>query len=395
MHLEVPPSQPEFIRLQFHGRSGDYFSIWIVNLFLTLVTLGVYSPWAKIRKMKYINQATEFKGSRMDYHAQPLPILIGRIIALVIFGLYFWGGQINWTVGILGFFLMVLVGPFLFVKSMRFKTKYTSYRNVRFGFHGKLDDAYRLWFRYGAFLFVTSFISILCLKIFGQLPVTTGKDKAAALAIWSHPTMITIMSIAVVNIIYMLIMGRKILNASYSYIYNNLSYGGTRVSIHTDSSAVFSHVFMPYLRAIGWMVLIALTVVACLGLIRITGTIMLILIVPLIFTFYGLIFYLSVLFPYLTNTYIWGRLHAGPYQSRIVLSKKDFVWVVFTNLFVMIFSFGLMIPWAQMRYRKLLTESKYLSVDNLDQFVETAASSASPIAEEILGIFDLDFEIGL
>ena len=38
--------------LAFHGSARDYFRIWIVNLCLTLLTLGIFSAWAKVRKKR-------------------------------------------------------------------------------------------------------------------------------------------------------------------------------------------------------------------------------------------------------------------------------------------------------------------------------------------------------
>jgi uncharacterized membrane protein YjgN (DUF898 family) len=51
------PSQASSARaaeqLHFTGRGGEYFGVWIVNLLLTIVTLGIYSPWAKVRRLQY------------------------------------------------------------------------------------------------------------------------------------------------------------------------------------------------------------------------------------------------------------------------------------------------------------------------------------------------------
>ncbi|WP_373776122.1 DUF898 family protein, partial [Neisseria dentiae] len=40
-------------RFEFHGNAGEYFNIWIVNIFLTIITLGIYGPWAKVRRLRY------------------------------------------------------------------------------------------------------------------------------------------------------------------------------------------------------------------------------------------------------------------------------------------------------------------------------------------------------
>ncbi len=38
--------QDEKQGFRFTGNGGEYFRIWIVNLMLTIVTLGIYSAWA-------------------------------------------------------------------------------------------------------------------------------------------------------------------------------------------------------------------------------------------------------------------------------------------------------------------------------------------------------------
>ena len=35
--------------LEFRGNGYEYFRIWIVNILLTIMTLGIYSAWAKVR----------------------------------------------------------------------------------------------------------------------------------------------------------------------------------------------------------------------------------------------------------------------------------------------------------------------------------------------------------
>jgi len=37
----------------FTGKGGEYFRIWIVNICLTILTLGIYSAWATVRTRRY------------------------------------------------------------------------------------------------------------------------------------------------------------------------------------------------------------------------------------------------------------------------------------------------------------------------------------------------------
>ena len=38
--------------MRFTGIGWEYFRIWVVNMLLTLLTLGIYSAWAKVRKAR-------------------------------------------------------------------------------------------------------------------------------------------------------------------------------------------------------------------------------------------------------------------------------------------------------------------------------------------------------
>ncbi len=44
------------LRFEFTGDGREYFRIWIVNVSLTVITLGIYSAWAKVRRMRYFLQ---------------------------------------------------------------------------------------------------------------------------------------------------------------------------------------------------------------------------------------------------------------------------------------------------------------------------------------------------
>jgi uncharacterized membrane protein YjgN (DUF898 family) len=67
-------------RFAFTGRSGEYFRIWIISLCLSLLTIGVYSAWGKVRKRRYLYAHTKLDGTGFDYRASPLAILRGRVL---------------------------------------------------------------------------------------------------------------------------------------------------------------------------------------------------------------------------------------------------------------------------------------------------------------------------
>ena len=67
---------------EFTGNAKEWFGIWIVNLLLSLVTIGIYSAWAKVRSKKYFYRNTHVEGRNFDYHATGGQILKGRLIVI-------------------------------------------------------------------------------------------------------------------------------------------------------------------------------------------------------------------------------------------------------------------------------------------------------------------------
>ena len=74
----------EFKKIEFTGNAKDYFGIWIVNLILSIVTLGIYSAWAKARREIYFKNNTKIFDTGFGYHATGGQIFKGRLVAFVI-----------------------------------------------------------------------------------------------------------------------------------------------------------------------------------------------------------------------------------------------------------------------------------------------------------------------
>ena len=73
---------------KFTGKAGEFFAIWIVNVALTILTLGIYSAWAKVRTHQYFYGNTFLADASFRYTANPVQILKGRIIAFIVFVMY-------------------------------------------------------------------------------------------------------------------------------------------------------------------------------------------------------------------------------------------------------------------------------------------------------------------
>jgi len=127
---------------EFTGDGAEYFRIWVINLLLTLATLGIYSAWAKVRKARYFWQNTRLAGHPFDFHGRPAAILRGRILVVVMLLAYSWSFQFSLAAGVVTLTILGVLAPWLFLKAQQFRLYNTSHRGLRFGFPARLRDAY-------------------------------------------------------------------------------------------------------------------------------------------------------------------------------------------------------------------------------------------------------------
>ena len=136
---------PRIEPFSFTGKGGEYFRIWIVNLLLTILTVGIYSAWAKVRRLRYFYGNTRLAGTAFEYHGQPLQILKGRLIALGVLVVFLVLTSI-WPLSNLLFVIVVLIAtPWIIVKARTFHMRMSSYRNIRFNFQQEYAEAARVF----------------------------------------------------------------------------------------------------------------------------------------------------------------------------------------------------------------------------------------------------------
>ena len=141
--MRVNTSSNNTHQFQFSGSGKEYFKIWITNLFLMIITLGIYSAWAKVRTKRYFYGNTYLDDSAFEYHGKPIAILKGKIIALVFVGVIAGVSHLFPTLGfIIVFVLASLAGPWIISRSLAFNARVTSYRNIHFVFDGGVKPLY-------------------------------------------------------------------------------------------------------------------------------------------------------------------------------------------------------------------------------------------------------------
>lgn len=165
--LNPPASSVSRHPIRFTGSGSEYFRIWVVNLLLMLVTLGLYYPWAKVRKLRYIYGNTVVAGHPLDFHGNPRQMLRGFLLVSVLMVLYSVAGQVSPTAGAIAGLIVALLWPALLRASLQFRLANTSWRGLRFGFTGSLKDAYLVFL---VPMLAAAGVMALSLMIFGLLP---------------------------------------------------------------------------------------------------------------------------------------------------------------------------------------------------------------------------------
>jgi uncharacterized membrane protein YjgN (DUF898 family) len=120
------------VSLGFTGQAGEYFSIWIVNVCLSIVTLGIYSAWAKVRRKRYFYGNTLLNDAAFEYLADPKAILKGRLIVLGVVVTFSLLAKLLGT-NVFGILYLIAL-PYVVIKAARFNAMNSAYRNVRFKF---------------------------------------------------------------------------------------------------------------------------------------------------------------------------------------------------------------------------------------------------------------------
>jgi len=156
MPSEAETGLGEVRQLFFHGSGGSLFGIHIVNMFLTVITLGIYYFWGKVRVRRYLLSESEFEGDRFAYHGTGKELLIGTLKAVLVFGvpLVLLGiiqeflvemPALKVVLRLVTYAAVLVLIPFAIVGARRYRLSRTSWREVRFSFRGRALDFIKLF----------------------------------------------------------------------------------------------------------------------------------------------------------------------------------------------------------------------------------------------------------
>jgi len=136
-----PPAEHIALAVEFRGDAAEYARLWIVNLMLTLVTLGLYSPWAAVAQRRYLASRTCVGDLPLVYHGQPWPILRGRALAAAI-GVAGWAlTQLVPSAKPVVIAAAILAAPWFLLGTFAFDARNYSWRGIHFSHSGSYRQA--------------------------------------------------------------------------------------------------------------------------------------------------------------------------------------------------------------------------------------------------------------
>ena len=337
-------------RFEFRGTTREYFGIWMVNTSLKIVTLGIYSAWAKVRRRKYFSGATLLGGEPFEYLANPMALFRGWLIAVAAFLLYVVAGRFSPILAAVVSIAIFVAMPWIVVRSRIFNCRNLSYRNIRCDFRPDYAEAYKVFL--GISILVPFTLGLL-------LPYAVYRQKR--------------------------------------FLAENCSFGTTPFRFTATPGDFY--------RLFGRIALILIGVVVLLlagavGLVFLSGGMRpsraLISILPL-----GLIFiiYLTVGVYAMTGiaNLTWNATRLGNVRFTSTLQPTSMIWLAVSCAGAIAFSLGLLFPWAAIRFARYRTERLSVeAADGLDIFVAgVQAAAGDATGEEIGDLFGIDLDFAL
>ncbi len=350
--------ESDLIPVEFSGTAREYFGIWLVNLLLSIATLGIYSAWAKVRTKKYFHRNTSIADRRFNYHATGLQILLGRLIILAALVLWSVASHIL-QYGAAMAIAFVVILPWLINRGLRFNAGVTAWSHVRFRFGGSYWATLRVYVVY-------PFLSVLTLFL-------------------AYP---------------------YAYRAKRRYVIGNHQFAGKRFSFDGRIGPFYRALLVVVLWIAGW------TVAGAAGAIYAIGGFEAFPLLAFTLEFgenlesATMVLYVSFAIAVLPastiyNAFARNATYAGTglegghlFVSRI--SALRLVLISMTNAIAIAASLGLLLPWARIRVARYLAAHTWVIPNgSLDEFAGTDGDRQSAIGDAFADVGGYDVGIGV
>ncbi len=353
----LPP--PERHAVHFTGNAREFFGIWFVNLVLSIVTLGIYSAWAKVRTERYFYGNTLLGDSPFEYLAQPIAILKGRLIAYAVaIALGLCAHFQIWSVYIPLILLVLVLLPWLIQRTLRFRARYSAWRGLRFRFVDGVFESYLNFF---------------------------FKPMLNLVTLWMASPWVR--------------MGQ------HEYMAAGHRFGGRRFAFHGDVGAYYIPFAICVGLGIGAYILMVVAMVGGAMLAALlerdggggppSGWSIALAMAPAAVVYIGFLMLPVYLRTKYTNL-MWKFASLGPHRFESTLRARDVIWIYVSNGLAIVFSLGLAVPWAMVRLARY--RAKHFAMwtyGSLDDFAAEAERNEGATSAELIDALDMDMDISI
>lgn len=404
--------------LEFEGSGAEYFKIWIVNVLLLICTMGLYYPWAKVRKQRYLYANSTFDGRNFEYHATGKQLFFGYLIAMTCFIIFLILQNISPLSGSIVLLLFFLATPWIIWRSLQFSTRMTSFSNVRLAFNGSLGPAYL------NFLLLPFVLLLIVYVIPASAAVTlTMMDDISAAMIGVIVAVLALV-VSILGIYFYAYLRKR----NTSYVINGYRYGQGVFSVDLETKQYLKII----LKTFGLAILSMIAVFAILAAVGaavgvedefsaiqesmqesakesiedpdaappgphpISGSFAILI---------GLVYFFIILVSLIVSAYSLTRQRTYSFANAKLdqnvsfvstLKARSLAFVMVTNLFAIVLTLGLATPWATVRVLRLMLNNTLIDTDvDIDRYISQQQSEQSSLGEQIGDAFDVDIGIGL
>ena len=340
--LQAQPSKATWVKynFRFHGNASEYFGIWLSSVLLTVLSLTMYSPWAKSRRLRYFYGNTELLNQRFDFTGLPSKIFLGRVLAFEIYLVFLVLSNYSVILTSVGFALLYLAVPWLFRMTLKFRSRNSKFGNTRFYFYGENRYLYRL--------LVTEMLKTI-FSLFILLPRL----------IWLYQ----------------------------HYYFDHLQLGQLKFKFTAERGMFMKAVYYPLLSFIA---ILFLGLWALDKIDDLPDSYALLMVIPGLLIFAA--FFLAV--PYMfAKIYIttWNHLELGKNHFKTRANAWRYAWIVLSNWLLRLVSLGLLSAWAEIRlYQYKISMLDLYLADDPEQLQNMLQTDPNSIAQELSAMFDFD-----
>ncbi len=382
---------PITLAIRFTGSGSEYFRIWLVNLLLVVVTVGIYYPWAKVRRLRYFYANTLVGNNAVGrhalrFHGDPKRMLIGYLITSALFVLYSIAGTVSAVAGAVALVALAVVWPAFIRAGLRFRLSNTSWRGLRFAFDGTLSGAYRVLLP----LVVPLALAVASTVLF-EVWADDGGDPSPPLAASAGVAML------VLAVVVACLMAPWILVRLRRYQHDNYRFGSVVARLDIRGSAIYRLLMKTSLVTVATIAVVLGTVGALAAWWFLSGDAAgpqtgdrsrippwLVAIAPIVFGLLPLLLVAAaqlVIVPYVTarlQNLFWSATRSEAVQFDSQLSFAKLARLTAFNWLMIIVTLGLYWPFARVAVARLRLEAVVLHLRDDPATIIGEARSRDP-----------------